>query len=135
MIRNAMFARVELCARDDVDGLVRLERSAADRTDPVRAVAMTRSAWDTALEDYYAEHERVGTDADAHGPAYLLVGPEERGEPAGAPEETVSRIRRVRQTLADPAGHHDWVIEAVADLDASDDVGELVLAATAMRRL
>jgi hypothetical protein len=101
----------------------------------VRTVVMTRSAWDHALEDYYTEHERVGTDAGAHGPAYLLVGPEERGEPAGAPEETVSRIRRVRQTLADPAGHHDWVIEAVADLDASDDVGELVLAVTAMRRL
>ena len=35
----------------------------------------------------------------------------------------------------DPEGHHDWVIEAVVDLDASDEAGELVLATTAMHRL
>ena len=127
MIRNAMFARVELCERDDVDGLMRLERAAADRTDPPREVLMNRSAWDDALESYYAEHDRIDTGADARGPALLLVGPEEVVEAV--------RIRRVRQTLADPAGHHDWVIEAVVDLDASDETGELVLATTALRRL
>ena len=41
----------------------------------------------------------------------------------------------MRQTIDDPEGHHDWVIEAVVDLDASDEVGELVLAASAMHRL
>ncbi len=35
--------------------------------------------------------------------------------------------------LADPAGHHDWVIEAEVDRDASDELGELVLTTTAMR--
>ena len=135
MIRNAMFARVERCARDDVDGLVRLEREAAERTDPPRAVVMTRSAWDEALEEYYAEHDRIGTDGDARGPALLVVGAEERGTPAGAAEDSVARLRRVRQTLADPEGHHDWVIDAVADLDASDQAGELVLAGVALHRL
>ena len=38
-------------------------------------------------------------------------------------------------TLADPEGDHDWVIEAEADLDASDAVGELILRGTALRRL
>ena len=33
------------------------------------------------------------------------------------------------------AGDRDWVIEAVADLDASDEVGELVLATVAFRCL
>ena len=37
----------------------------------------------------------------------------------------MARIRRVRQTLADPAGHRDWVVEAVVDLDATDAAGEL----------
>ena len=37
--------------------------------------------------------------------------------------------------LHDPEGHHDWVIDAVADLDASDEAGELVLATVAMHRL
>ncbi len=135
MIRNAMFARVLLCARDDLDGLVRLEREAADRLDPPREVVMGRSAWDAALEAYYAEHDTVGTDADARGPTYLRIGEEERGEPAGAPEGTTARVRRVVQTLADPAGHRDWVVEGTVDCDASDEAGELVLAVTALRRL
>jgi hypothetical protein len=122
MIRNAMFRRVELVARDDLDALMAMERAAADRTEPPGEVVMTRSAWDRAIEEYYAEHDRVLLDADARGPALLRV------------EET-GRTWRVTQTIHDPEGHHDWVIEAEADLDASDETGELVLRATAMRRL
>ena len=84
MVRNAMFARVSACARDDLDALLRLERAAADRFDPPREVVMTRSRWDAALEDYYAEHQTIATDADARGPAYFWMGPEETGEPPGA---------------------------------------------------
>jgi Domain of unknown function (DUF3516) len=122
MIRNAMFRRVELVARDDLDGLMAMERAAADRTDPPGEVVMTRSAWDEALEEYYAEHDRVLLDADARGPALLAI------------VET-GRTWKVTQTIHDPEGHHDWVIEAEADLDASDEAGELVLRAIAMRRL
>lgn len=135
MVRNAMFARVLGVARDDLDALMRLERDAADRVEPARQVVMTRSTWDESIEAYYDEHDRVGTDQDARGPSYLLLGPEEIGEPVGAPEETTARVRRVVQTLADPEGHHDWVIEAVIDCDATDATGELVLATAAMRRL
>ncbi len=134
MIRNALWARVAACGRDDLDALMRLEREAADRLDPPREVVMTRSSWDRALEDYYAEHDELLLDADAHGPAYIVIGGEERGEPAGAPEGTVARVRRVVQTLRDPEDHRDWVIEGVVDCDASDQAGELVLAVTAMRR-
>jgi hypothetical protein len=135
MVRNAMFARVAACARDDLDALMRLERAAADRFDPPREVLLTRSRWDSALEEYYAEHDTIGTDADARGPAYFWLGAAGSGEPAGAPEGTTARVRHVRQTLADPQGHRDWVIEAVVDLDATDAAGELVLAATALRSL
>jgi superfamily II RNA helicase len=122
MVRNAMFRRVELAARDDVEGLVRLERSAADRADPPLEVEMTRSAWDAALEDYYAEHGSISTAADARGPDLLRI-------------EVEGRRWNVRQTLDDPAGHRDWVIDARVDLDASDEAGELVLLTTAMHRL
>ncbi len=135
MIRNAMFARVSLVARDDLDGLVRLERAAADRLDPPRAVVMGRSVWDAAIEGYYADHDSLATDGDARGPQLLSVGAEERGVPAGADEDVSARIRRVRQTLHDPAGDHDWVIDAIIDCDASDEASELVLAAVAMHRL
>lgn len=135
MIRNALWARVELVARDDLDGLVRLERAAADRVDPPREVVVGRSAWDAAIEEYYAEHDAVLTDGDARGPGLLDVGPERTAEPPGAEEGTTARVREVRQTLHDPAGHHDWVIEGTVDCDASDEAGELVLATTAFRRL
>jgi superfamily II RNA helicase len=134
MVRNAMFRRVEMVARDDLDGLMRLERAAADRTEPAREVAMTRSRWDEAIEAYYEEHDTLGTASDARGPKLLLIEPA-TGEPVGAPEETVARLWRVRQVLDDPEGHHDWVIDAVADLDASDEAGELVLATVSMHRL
>ena len=122
MIRNAMWRRVELVARDDLDGLASLEETDAARVDPPREVVMTRQAWDAAIGDYYAEHDSVGTDSDARGPDLFVV-------------ERTGRRWPVRQTLADPAGHHDWVIEAEVDVDASDALGELVLTTTAMRRL
>lgn len=128
MVRNAMFRRVELVARDDLDGLMALERAAADRTDPPREVLMTRSAWDEAIEAYYADHDSVDMGPDARSPQLLVTQP-------GTDEETGARVLRVRQTVHDPAGDHDWVVEAVVDLDATDEVGELVMPTTAFRRL
>jgi len=122
MVRNAMFRRVQLVARDDLDGLMALERATADRTDPPGEVVMTRSAWNAAIEDYYAEHVEVLLDADARGPDLLRV-------------ERTGRSWPVTQTLHDPAGHHDWIIEALIDVDASDELGELVLVTQAFRRL
>jgi hypothetical protein len=122
MIRNAMWRRVELVARDDVRGLAALEEADAARLDPPREVAFTRQDWDAAIEEYYAEHDSVETTGDARGPDMFAI-------------EKTGRRWPVRQTLADPAGHHDWVIEAEVDVDASDELGELVLTTTAMRRL
>ncbi len=141
MVRNAMWRRVDLVARDELDGLMALERAAADRTDPPREVTMTRSAWDEAIEAYYAQHDAVLTDADARGPDLLSIA-SETGWPAGVDHDReaggvagTTRLWRVTQTLADPAGDRDWVIEALADLDASDEAGELVLATVAFRCL
>ena len=125
MIRRAMWRRVELAARDDIQALYAVERVCAALTDPPGQVVMDAAAWDAALGDYWADHAEVGLDADARGPAYLSIEPHPDG----------GRRWAVRQTLADPAGDRDWVIEADVDLDASDAVGELVLLTTAMRRM
>jgi superfamily II RNA helicase len=122
MIRNAMFRRVQLVAHDNLDGLMAIERTDADRTDPPGEVVMTRSAWDEAIEAYFAEHDDVLLDGDARGPELLRVTREGRSWP-------------VVQTLHDPAGHHDWIIEALIDVDASDELGELVLVTQGFRRL
>lgn len=135
MVRNAMWARVEAVARDDLDALMRLERVAADRPTPVREVVVGRSVWDAAIEAFYADHDRVFTDGDARGPDLISIGAERPGEPVGVDEGTTARVRDVRQTIHDPAGDHDWVIDAVIDCDATDEAGELVLATVAMHRL
>ncbi|HET6153027.1 MAG TPA: DUF3516 domain-containing protein [Marmoricola sp.] len=122
MVRNAMFRRVQLVARDDLDGLMALERAAADRTDPPAEVVMTRSAWDAGIEAYFAEHDDVQLDSDARGPELLRV-------------EKTGRSWPVVQTLHDPQEHHDWIIEALIDVDATDELGELVLMTQAFRRL
>ncbi|TIC79624.1 DUF3516 domain-containing protein [Nocardioides sp. GY 10113] len=114
MVRNALWRRVELVARDDLDGL--------EAVDGVESPELSRQDWDEALEEYYAEHSKVLIDADARGPALLRV---ERGEGRWT----------VTQTLHDPEGHHDWVIEAEVDLAASDEAGEAVVRTTAMRCL
>lgn len=119
MVRNAMWRRVDLVARDDLDGLEALE-AADPAADP--AARFGRDDWDRAIEDYYDEHDRVLTDGDARGPDLLSV---ERG----------STSWRATQTIHDPAGHHDWVIEAEIDLAASDEAGEAVVRTIGMRRL
>jgi len=110
MVRNAAWRRVDLAARDDVAGLAAL------------GGGMTGEDWDAALESYYAEHGEIRLDADARGPHLLAVSEE-------------GRRWSVRQTLHDPEGHHDWVVDLVVDLDESDLAGEPVVVASAMHRL
>ncbi|TYL44954.1 DUF3516 domain-containing protein [Nocardioides sp. BGMRC 2183] len=114
MVRNAMWRRVELVARDDLDALAAV--------DGEERPEFSRQQWDDALEEYYAEHRSVLLDADARGPQLLRVTKE------------ADRWEAV-QTLHDPAGHHDWVIEAEVDLAASDEAGEAVLRTIGMRAL
>ncbi len=134
MVRGALWQRVELAARDDLERLTALEVAAAELADDGRGHVMGHEDWDVALGDYWEEHDRIGTDQDARGPHHLHIE-ETRGPAPGGPGDGEVRLWEVRQTLADPAGDHDWVIEAGVDLDASDRVGAAVVQATALRRL
>ncbi|GAA2896918.1 DEAD/DEAH box helicase [Microbacterium esteraromaticum] len=110
LVRNEMFRRVQLAAREDVESLASL--------DPDFGV----SGWDAALDAYFAEHDEILTGADARSPQLLLID-------QGASEW------KVRQIIADPAGDHDWGISAVVDLAASDEAGEAVVTVTGVARL
>lgn len=119
LVRNAMWRRVELCARDDVDGLAALDREQAvpgPDGEPTRPT-WTRTDWDNALGAYWDEHDEILTDADARGPGLLVI------EPVGP----AGRRWLVRQIIDDPAGNHDWTIGAEVDLDACDAAGRLVV--------
>ncbi len=144
MVRNAMFRRVELAARDQWRTLAELETSLAALADPPRVALMTAEQWDEALAAYYDDHDEIGTGFDARGTA-LLSTTVQQGPPPGmpdAPDPSIAgnatspvRLWRIRQTLADPERDHDWVMEAWCDLDASDQVGEPMLLCSDMRRL
>lgn len=104
MVRNSLFRRVELFARRRWHELGELDAGSG----------WTAQRWQDVGEEYFAEHDDVGTGADARGPAMLII---ERG----------SDLWRVRQILDDPAGDHDWGFTVEVDLAASDEAGDAVL--------
>jgi hypothetical protein len=104
MVRNALFRRVELFARRRWYELGELDA----------ASGWTSDRWQDVGEDYFAEHDDVGTGADARGPALLII-------------DRQPDVWRVRQILDDPAGDHDWGFQVEVDLEASDEEGAAVL--------
>ena len=100
MVRNALFSRVQLAARDRYADL--------ERIDP-------GIDWEAALGAYWDEHESLGDGPAARSPDLLII---DRADP---------RRWEVRQIIDDPEGHHDWAIVATVDLDASDEAGEPVI--------
>jgi superfamily II RNA helicase len=112
LVRNALFRRVELAARRRWWDLGELD--GADGWDA--------DAWAKALEPYFEEHSELRTGADARGPALLVVD--------RRPDRWL-----VRQIFDDPAGDHDWGINAEVDLPASDEAGTAILRVTAAGQL
>jgi superfamily II RNA helicase len=104
MVRNEMFRRIELAARRRWDELGALDGESG----------WDAAAWTEALEPYFEEHADIGIDANARGPALLMITEE-------------SDHWSVRQIIDDPAGHHDWAITARIDLAASDEAGLAVV--------
>ncbi|WP_174523756.1 DEAD/DEAH box helicase [Mycolicibacterium novocastrense] len=104
MVRNALFRRVQLFARQRWDELGALDSGSG----------WTAARWEQVGQDYFDEHDDVGTGADARGPALLVID--------RAPE-----VWRVRQIFDDPAGDHDWGFTVEVDLVASDEAGAVVL--------
>jgi hypothetical protein len=112
LVRNALFRRVELAALRRYDRLGELDAEQGFDAD----------AWADALAGYYAEHDEIGTGPDARGPKLLQI-------------EQQPQRWLVRQVLDDPAGDHDWSIDAEVDLAASDETGTAVVRVTGVRRL
>jgi hypothetical protein len=112
LVRNAMFRRVELAAREAWDALAELDADAG----------WDAERWAEAMDGYFAEHDDVGTGPDARGPHLLQI-------------EQQPTTWRVRQVLDDPAGDHDWAIVAEIDLPASDEEGAAVVRVQEVSRL
>jgi superfamily II RNA helicase len=119
MVRNAMFQKVQLAARDRFAELGRLETQAAALSQPSGRAEMTPAAWESALGAYWDEHETIDDGPAARAPELLIIQP---SAPGSRPRTWI-----VRQIIHDPKGHHDWAIVATVDLDASDAAGEPVI--------
>ncbi|MFI6311844.1 DEAD/DEAH box helicase [Nocardia fusca] len=98
MVRNAVFRRVELAARQRWDELAELSPG---------------PDWAADLGPYFDEYDTIGTGPDARGPQLFRV-------------ETRPGFWQVRQTLDDPAGDHGWALLATVDLAESDAAGDVV---------
>ncbi|MGW8564722.1 DEAD/DEAH box helicase [Isoptericola sp. NPDC055881] len=128
LVRNAMFRRVELAAREHYDALGTLDG----------AHGWDGDAWAAALDPLF---EAQGDDAVGIGPAArsagLLTVLEPGADlPGGATTVTPDGTEHgqvptgtwwVRQVLDDADGDHDWAITALVDLAASDEAGAVVL--------
>ncbi|HVX07937.1 DEAD/DEAH box helicase [Humibacter sp.] len=114
LVRNELFRRVQWAALDRPDELAALDPEFGE------------DAWADALDAYYAQHDSIGTDADARSAAMLIVDES---------DAQAAHVWHVRQILADPAGDHDWGIAADVDLAASDQAGAAVLRVTAVGAL
>ncbi|MGW8482405.1 DEAD/DEAH box helicase [Microbacterium sp. NPDC055903] len=110
LVRNELFRRVQLAAREDVDALAELDPDFGAK------------GWDAALDAYFAEHDEIFTGGDARSSKLLLIT---EGQTQWS----------VRQILDDPSGDHDWGISATIDLAASDEAGEAVVSVTAVDRM
>jgi superfamily II RNA helicase len=119
MVRNAMFQKVQLAARDRFGALAELDAVAAGRTEPPGRPTMTAAAWEEALGAYWDEYEEMGTGPQARSPALLMIDRDGAG-----------RTWAVRQIIDDPDANHDFAIVATVDLDASDAAGESVVLTT-----
>jgi len=119
MVRNAMFQKVQLAARDRYGALGELETAAAALDEAGGRVVMNAAAWEERLGEYWDEHETMGSGPAARAPELLLID--------RSPPDAAGRTWLVRQIIDDPEGHHDWAIVASVDLDASDAAGEPVV--------
>lgn len=118
-VRSEMFRRVELMARDDVDALADLDRSAGWDED----------RWDAALGRYWDEYDWISTETVARNvglaplnesptPSDLLAAGVSEGL-VDALEASGRRVWLATQILEDSAGDHDWRIVGLVDLEAS----------------
>jgi superfamily II RNA helicase len=107
LVRNELFRRVQLAARERWDDLAEL--------DGARGWHALR--WAESLDAYWDEHDEILTGPTARSPQMLLV------------DEQPGRWI-VRQILADPEGDHDWGISAEVDLAASAEQGVAVIGIT-----
>ena len=116
LVRNALFRRVSLAARDAADGPVPFDAAAElGKLDSEWGFAQRR--WRDALDAFFGEHEEIVIDADARSMAYLSLDDS---------DEKACHVWHAVQTFKDAEGDRDFAIVADVDLDATQEEGEAI---------
>lgn len=100
LVRNALFLRVRLASKDDVETLGELDAE----------WGFGPRAWRQALDAFNDEHDELLLDADARSNAYFVVDDA---------DEKADHIWHVRQIFHDGDFANDFAIVADVDLDAT----------------
>ena len=107
LVRNALFHRVRLAARDRADELGALDEDWGFGT----------LRWKRVLDAFYEAHDELLTDADARSAAYLSIDESPEAE---------QHLWHVRQIFLGENADGDFRIEADVNLDATQEEGEVI---------
>lgn len=112
LVRNALFRRVSLAARERADELGELDE----------AWGMGELRWRRALEAFFEAHEELLVDGDARSTAFFAIDESDELKPAAEG----GHVWHVHQIFHDSDGDHDFGIMADVDLDATQEESEAV---------
>lgn len=107
LVRNALFRRVTLAAREHVRDLGELDED----------WGVSEIRWQKALDAYHEQHEEILTDGDARSAAMFSIDES---------DEKAAHVWHVHQIFADEDGDYDFGIMGDVDLDATQDGGEVI---------
>ena len=112
LVRNALFRRVSLAARERADELGELDE----------AWGMGELRWRRALEAFFEAHEELLVDGDARSTAFFTIDESDELKPAAEG----GHVWHVHQIFHDSDGDHDFGIMADVDLNATQEESEAV---------
>ena len=112
LVRNALFRRVSLAARERADELGELDE----------AWGMGELRWRRALEAFFEAHEELLVDGDARSTAFFTIDESDELKPAAEG----GHVWHVHQIFHDSDDDHDFGIMADVDLDATQEESEAV---------
>ncbi|MBC8365173.1 MAG: DUF3516 domain-containing protein [Actinobacteria bacterium] len=118
MVRNEVFRWVQLLARR--------KHAALAEVPTVGDEPWTAASVAEAIAPYWDDFVEIPTDARARGAGFFVLD-----DSGGVGAETWP----VTQTIADPDGFHEWILEGTVDLPASREEGRAVVSLAAIRRL
>ncbi|MEC8982946.1 MAG: DUF3516 domain-containing protein [Actinomycetota bacterium] len=118
MVRNEVFRWVQLLSRRRLD-----DHEALAGIPTVDDVRRTADDVTESIAPYWEEHSELPTDSHARGGAFFSL------------DDSGPDRWPVRQTVADPEGHHEWVLDGEVDLAASREEGRAVVRLGAIHRL